>query len=392
MDNIMDPELATEMVKLFAQELKVVRAQLCEAERRTSTLEAENAALQERIARLQDALTASPSIKSEEGLPSRLQYAEVSTSQMSEEFARLRAENEDLIREKEKASRFQEKLSTLQEKYKRSKAKVHECNEMLNELRVALSNSTEELEQSRKAVISEIDCGNFQENIPYEPVEGQWELSSIQPHPRAVHTELHKDAVDVCEGLYFINTNEVIWSPSGKALGLVIKPTFQYNPKIQGGTWTKLQDAFDVGKRMDLCCWTSQWGKTTRYLGTYERVADQATMIIASETLKDLAREKLDYASKCTTLFPDLVPPSQTQMIKNMYKKGVIKLQCFVIRCVAVNQAFAKRLWDTSTPSIPRSLPDNAVIPTSAGISSRNVRKRKRDSKSRAHSTREKKR
>lgn len=33
MDNIMDPELATEMVKLFAQELKVVRAQLCEAER-----------------------------------------------------------------------------------------------------------------------------------------------------------------------------------------------------------------------------------------------------------------------------------------------------------------------------------------------------------------------
>lgn len=159
---------------------------------------------------------------------------------------------------------------------------------------------------------------------------------------------------------------------------------------------------------MDLCCWTSQWGKTTHYLGTYERVADQATMIIASETLKDLAREvcvhwnriaqrpkylqKLDYASKCTTLFPDLVPPSQTQMIKNMYKKGVIKLQCFVIRCVAVNQAFAKRLWDTSTPSIPRSLPDNAVIPTSAGISSRNVRKRKRDSKSRAHSTREKKR
>lgn len=33
MDNIMDPELASEMVKLLAQELKVVRAQLREAER-----------------------------------------------------------------------------------------------------------------------------------------------------------------------------------------------------------------------------------------------------------------------------------------------------------------------------------------------------------------------
>jgi hypothetical protein len=33
MDNAMDPELASEMVKLLAQELKVVRAQLREAER-----------------------------------------------------------------------------------------------------------------------------------------------------------------------------------------------------------------------------------------------------------------------------------------------------------------------------------------------------------------------
>jgi hypothetical protein len=32
MDNVMDPELAAEMVKLLGQELKVVRSQLREAE------------------------------------------------------------------------------------------------------------------------------------------------------------------------------------------------------------------------------------------------------------------------------------------------------------------------------------------------------------------------
>ena len=69
----MDPEFATETVKLFAQELKVVRAE-------NDNLKADNAVLQERIARLQDELTQVSSIKSEEGLvPIPLQYAEVVT-------------------------------------------------------------------------------------------------------------------------------------------------------------------------------------------------------------------------------------------------------------------------------------------------------------------------
>lgn len=44
-----------------------------------NTLKADNAVLQERIARLQDELTQVSSIKSEEGLPIPLQYAEVVT-------------------------------------------------------------------------------------------------------------------------------------------------------------------------------------------------------------------------------------------------------------------------------------------------------------------------
>ena len=39
---------------------------------------------------------------------------------------------------------------------------------------------------------------------------------------------------------------------------------------------------------MDLCCLS---GKKCRYLGTYERMADQDTMVIASEALKHLDKK-----------------------------------------------------------------------------------------------------
>ncbi|KAG8219935.1 hypothetical protein J3R82DRAFT_934 [Butyriboletus roseoflavus] len=432
MDNIMDPETASETVKLFAQELKAVRAQLREAERRTTTtpctggpsngiiheraqalitendsLKADNAALQERIARLQDELTQVSSMKSEEDLSNPLQYGEP-MSHTRGEIARLLAENEDLIREKENASRNHEKLSILEVKYRRTKAKVHEYNEVMNELRVALSNCIQELDQSKNAVVSEIDLRDSLKDIPYEPVEGQLELSSIQSYPRARHTKLSKDAMDTCKGPYFLNYNEVIWSPSGIALGLVVKPTFQYNPKIHGGTWTKLKNTFDVGKQMDVCYLSGKSCKASRYLGAYERVGDPGTMTVAPETLKYLDREvhvygngvaqrltylqKLEYLSKCTTLFPDVMPPSQMRMIKNMYKQGVIKLQCFVIRCVAFNQTVAGKLGERPTSFVRRNSPDNIVVDPTSVSTSGGVRKRKRDPGATVHSTKNKKR
>lgn len=123
MDNmIRDPELAFEMVGLLMQELKVVRAQFRESERvrllcdflrsklttstifqrnstpnmgghsndfthereqeliaENETLKADNAVLQERLARLQEGFIQSSSIKSEEDLPTPLRCTEVVT-------------------------------------------------------------------------------------------------------------------------------------------------------------------------------------------------------------------------------------------------------------------------------------------------------------------------
>jgi hypothetical protein len=155
---------------------------------------------------------------------------------------------------------------------------------------------------------------------------------------------------------------------------------------------------------MDVCYSSSNSGKTFRYLGTYERVGDQGTMTIALESLNSLGHEvrahwnmvaqrlrylqKLHHASKCTILHPDLVSPSQARMVKDMYKQGVIRLQCFVIRCVAVNQTFTEKLRDKCASSVQRNLSDDTITP----VTSRDVRKRKRDPKSTVYSTRSKKR
>lgn len=126
-------------------------------------------------------------------------------------------------------------------------------------------------------------------------------------------------------------------------------------------------------------------------------------MAIASETLEHLDHkvrvhwsgvvqrptylQTLDYVSRRTTLFPDFVPPSQTQMIKNMYKQGVIKLQCFGIRCVAFNQTFAEKLRETCTSHMQRDLPGNFVINPTLVTTSRNIRKRERGPRLMVHPT-----
>ncbi|KAF9229470.1 hypothetical protein BS17DRAFT_771509 [Gyrodon lividus] len=409
MDNSMDPELASEMVKLLAQELKVVRAQLREAERRTSSpsivdstrltneraralitenesLKADNAALQANVSRLQDDLAQWPPVKAEPGASHALQY-EQSMRRMKEELVTVLAEKEELICEKEKASGVQEQLSKLREKYKRSKAERRENAEVLNELRVELLDSAQQLEQSRKAALSEIDFRTFLKELPYKPVEGQPELPLIRPYSRDFHAKFHKNLVGMCEGPYYMNSNEVIWSASGIAFGLVIKPMFQYNPKSNGGTWMKLNNEFDVGQRMDICYLT---GKAWHYIGTYERIGDCGAMTIAPATLQHLVPGKVEYASKRTTLFPDLVPPSQTRMIENMYTKGVIKLQCFGIRCVGFNQAFSKELLDMFAPSPPEKRKSNTGIPISLDAN-REVPKAKRKMGSTDHPTKSKK-
>ncbi|KAG9314504.1 hypothetical protein JVU11DRAFT_5301 [Chiua virens] len=395
MDNIMDPELTSEVVKLLGQELKTRPTSVSpfmgspfnvltheSAQALTSendALKADNVALQERIVRLQSELSQSM-------FPTR------------EEFTMLVAENQDLIREKEEASRNQEKLRILHEKYQRMKTRVHEYNEaqlltlpqIMNELRDTLSNCTQELEQTRKTVVTEIDFRDFLNNTPYEPVEGQLGLSSIPLHDGGVHAKLREVEVphQIDKGLYRLGFNEVIWSPSGIAFGLVIKPAFQYNPKRRGGSWTKVEDGF--GEQMDICYLSGKSFKTSRYLGTYERVPEQGIMTITPETLQYLDHEKLVYASRRTTLHQELVPPSQTDMIKNMYKQGVIKLQCFGIRCVAINQTLVQKLQDMNAFSASSDLPVRAIIPT-PGDSNRDTRKRKRDSNSTVQSRRKKK-
>ncbi|KAH0838436.1 hypothetical protein J3R83DRAFT_6747 [Lanmaoa asiatica] len=165
---------------------------------------------------------------------------------------------------------------------------------------------------------------------------------------------------------YFIDCHEVIWSPSGIALGPVVKPIFQYNPK--NCAWIKLEDNFDVGKQMDVCCSS---GQTSRYPGTYEWVRDQGTTIIAPETLEYPDR-KADVPAEtelCFKLhdFPDA----------DDHEQGSSNFSALGFDALHSARLSAKNF---ETCSIQRNLPRSTVTPTSA-ITSGKARKRKRDAK-----------
>ncbi|KAF9240931.1 hypothetical protein BU15DRAFT_61245 [Melanogaster broomeanus] len=363
MDNAMDPELASEMVKLLAQELKVVRTQLREAERRifsspsvvdstgltrervqgliaeNESLKADNAALQANVSRLQDELAQTPPIKAEEDSSYALQYEE-SMHRMREELAGVLAENEELINEKVKRQGYKNSCQPVREKYKRSKAEKGECQEVVEELRVELLKCTQELEQlSRKAAVTDIDFRTFFEDALYSPVEEQPELESIQPYTRNV---MRQD---------FPRISSSMWRsyglPAGSYQVLSSSQLFQYNPKNNGGTWTKLNDTISMLVNGWTICYLVD--KAWHYLGTYERTGD--CMTIGNRNFTAPGSKKLQYASQRTTLFQDLVPPSQTRMVENMYTTGVIKLQCFGIRCVGFDQDFSEELLELSFPT-----------------------------------------
>ncbi|KIJ68278.1 hypothetical protein HYDPIDRAFT_106450 [Hydnomerulius pinastri MD-312] len=404
----MDPELASEMVKLLGQELKVVRGQLREAERRNfsspaaadstgltreqaralisenESLKTENSALHANISRLQDELTEVHPIKAEEGATDAKQYEE-SMHQMREELAQALAERDFLAQEKGVAADLREQLSTLREKYKRSKAEKNECLEVMDELRTELLKCTEELEKahkSRKSSALEMDFMTYFENTPYEPVADQPTADALQPFSRKLHGPVPKPLTLLCAGPYLMNSHEVVWSPSGFAQGLVIKPSYQYNPKAQDGTWIKLSTRFEADQQMDVCFLESMaW----HYIGTYERVGEIITL--PPESLEQLGPGKLEYAAKRTTLFQDLVPPSQTRMVEKMYTKGVLRLECFGIRCIGFNTTFSGELLKLASQK-PRGI----ATPISPGVTKEPARTAmKRKAKSTDLSTKSKK-
>lgn len=84
----------------------------------------------------------------------------------------------------------------------------------------------------------------------------------------------------------YLDSREVVWSPVGIALGLVIKIPFQYNPKTNEGTWTNTPDFFQENQPSEV---HFRVGKAWHYLGTYERL--EGMIVLSPQLLEQVYPE-----------------------------------------------------------------------------------------------------
>ncbi|KAG2077140.1 hypothetical protein BDR04DRAFT_1089460 [Suillus decipiens] len=376
MDNAMDPELAAEMVKLLGQELKIVRNQLREAEQRTGTptsdvistsaqsqreealrteivtLKVENASLRQEISRLQDS-TANIPLKME-GDPSNLaaQYS-ASMDAIQKELADAINEKNTATLEKEKTDEQLAELTSVREKYRKLKASKRECQEVIDELRTQLELCLEEREQrTSEGKVLRSDPPTFFRNTEYPTVGDQPNPGDIPMYspifsmgiPRTARTHCR------CDGTLRLERDVVMFARAGIALGLIVRPTHQYNPQKNNGAWFRVRPDIELGQKKDLCYHD---GHGWKYLGTYERTGE--SFLLSAEHTKKLSNPRMEAMAKDTVLFRDLIPPSQMRMVERMYWDGVLQIEMFGIRRIAYDQEFAKQLFERR-----KDLPKNA--------------------------------
>lgn len=373
----MDPELAAEMVKLLGQELKVVRSQLREAEQRTGTptsdvnstgpqfqreealraeiviLKVENASLREEISRLQDQTTNVP-LKMEGDHSIVAQYS-ASMDAIQKELADAINEKNTATLDKEKADEQLAELTSVREKYRKLKASKRECQEVIDELRGQLELCIEEREQrASEGKVLKSDPPSFFRNTEYPNVGDQPNSNEIPVYspvfsmgiPRTARTHCR------CDGTLRLERDVVMFARAGIAVGLIVRPTHQYNPQKNNGAWFRLRPDIELGQKKDLCYHD---GHGWKYLGTYERTGE--SFLLSAEHTKKLSSPRIEAMAKDTVLFRDLIPPSQMRMVERMYWDGVLQIEMFGIRRVAYDQEFAKQLFERRK-DLPKNVKD----------------------------------
>jgi cell division protein FtsB len=378
MDNIMDPELATEMVKLLGQELKVVRSQLREAEQRTGTptsdaisigpqvqreealqaeiltLKVENASLRKEITRLQDQSTSVPLKMEGDHSDLAAQYS-ASMDAIQKELADAIREKNTATLDKEKADEQLAELTSVREKYRKLKASKRECQEVIDELRGQLELYIEEREhRASEAKVLKSDPPTFFRNIEYPTVGDQPNSNEIPIYspifsmgiPRTAKTHCR------CDGTLRLERDVVMFARAGIAIGLIVRPTHQYNPQKNNGAWSRVRQDIELGQKKDLCYHD---GHGWKYLGTYERTGE--SFFLSAEHTKKLSSPRIEAMARDTVLFKDLVPPSQMRMVERMYWDGVLQIEMFGIRRVTYDREFAKQLFE-KRKDLPKNVKD----------------------------------
>ncbi|OAX44773.1 hypothetical protein K503DRAFT_3815 [Rhizopogon vinicolor AM-OR11-026] len=205
----------------------------------------------------------------------------------------------------------------------------------------------------------ESDPPSFFRNTDYPGIDCQPNRSDIPTYSNNVSMGIPKTAQShcCCDGTLRFEKDALIFSREGIALGLILRPMYQYNPK-SNGTWNRLPADIEHGQKKDMCYYD---GHGWKYLGTYERLGDP--FLLSPANNKKLGSQRVEAIAKQTVLFRDLVSSSQMRMVENMYGEGLLQIEMIGIRCVAYDQEFAKSLFK-NRKDLPKSVVKDATSTT----------------------------
>ncbi|OBZ78973.1 hypothetical protein A0H81_00681 [Grifola frondosa] len=184
------------------------------------------------------------------------------------------------------------------------------------------------------------------------PETPQPPIRSIEPYSTGLKFVIPKTARDICvsDGWCSYSKHETIWPDSVTTHCLVFAPMHWYNGKGNDGkgAWEKTishqEQKLRPGQKRDLFYLE---GRSWYYYGTFECVGVTA---MSSDQAQNLRPDLMEYVEKRTVLFPDLVPPFITKMVHSMYAEGVLKVECFGMRCVGFNHELDQALRSFSGP------------------------------------------
>ncbi|KAH9946779.1 hypothetical protein B0H21DRAFT_382174 [Amylocystis lapponica] len=131
---------------------------------------------------------------------------------------------------------------------------------------------------------------------------------------------------------------EVIWPDEGYARCLVLSPIHRYIPGARkgNGLWERIGSPHSRHRTTDLFL---QNKNACHYMGTFKS-AGSTTLSLSD--VKKLGSRYSDHIEKRTAVSSDLVPPVITNMMKKMYAEGVLKIECFGLRCIGFNKNLDK--------------------------------------------------
>jgi len=178
---------------------------------------------------------------------------------------------------------------------------------------------------------------------------------------KKMHFAISDEARNICtpNSILTSNGDEAIWPGNGAAHCLVVFPAYRYNGKARGsGSWetSHFHDEYTehVGQQREFFhLHHGAWF----YYGIFEYVG--MSLITTEDVLKLSSSRVVENIYKRTVIFPELVPPVITKMVKNMYAEGVLRVRCLGLRCVGFNHQLDKaiRTDEQSNNATPHVIP-----------------------------------